>query len=222
MIALLYGYEVGSNSSRPYYGIKTGYSLHHDSVGYIFGGFQIGAYRSKGQWLNRNSMLELLYFSNLNTIGSWKVRQYIGTRYSYRFDPLRPGDVLDINNAMGLRGFSDGYLKGAKKVVVNYEANFFTPLKLVGFKLAIITFADFGLIASNNRSIYTSKFFQGYGLGFRIKNEHLIFPAFQFMFGYYPNIHISDGDHYRLFRQTATYYRFNKFQFSNPTIVSAE
>ena len=222
MIALLYGYEVGSNSSRPYYGIKTGYSLHHDSVGYFFGGFQIGAYRSKGQWLNRNSMLELLYFSNLGALGKWKVRQYIGSRYSYSFDPLRPDDVLDINDARGLRGFSDGYLKGAKKIVVNYEADFFTPLKLVGFKLAIITFADFGLISTNNRSIYTSKFFQGYGFGFRIKNEHLIFPSFQFMFGYYPNIHISDGVHYHLFRQTATYYRFNKFQFSNPTIVSAE
>jgi hemolysin activation/secretion protein len=222
MIALLFGYEIGSNSSRPYYGIKTGYSLHDDIYGYLFGGFQIGAYRSKGQWLNRNSMLELLYFSNLNALGKWKWRHYIGSRYSYSFDPLRPDDVLDINNAMGIRGFSDGYLKGTKKLVINYEADFFTPLKLVGFKLAIITFADFGILSSNNRSIYTSKLFQGYGVGIRIKNEHLIFPAFQFMFGYYPNIRISDGVHFQLFRQSATYYRFNKFQFSNPTIVSAE
>jgi hypothetical protein len=222
MIALLFGYEVGANSSRPYYGIKTGYSLHHETFGYVFGGFQIGAYRSKGEWLNRNSMVELLYFSNLNALGSWKWRHYIGSRYSYRYDPLRPENVLDINDALGVRGFSDGYLKGTKKLVFNYEADFFTPLKIVGFKLAIITFADYGILSSLQRSIYSSKLFQGYGIGFRIKNEHLIFPSIQFMFAYYPNINLADGVHYRLFRQSASYYRFNKFQFSTPTIVSAE
>lgn len=222
MIALLFGFEEGSNSNRPYYGIETGYSLHNDSLGYLYGGFQIGAFQSKGEWLNRNSLLELLYFSNLNALGNWKWRHYIGTRYSYKFDPLRPQDVLDINNERGLRGFSDNYLKGTKKLLLNYEADFFTPLKLVGFKLAIITFADFGMISSNDRSLFTSKFFQGYGFGFRIKNEHLIFPTFQFMFGFYPNISQADGVHYALFRQSTTYYRFNKFQFSSPTIVSVE
>jgi hypothetical protein len=222
MIALLFGFEKGSNSNRPYYGIKTSYSLHHDSLGYFSGGFQIGAFQSKGEWLNRNSLLELLYFSNLNAIGKWKWRHYIGTRYSYSFDPLRPQDVLTINNEGGLRGFSDNFLKGTKKLVTNYEADIFTPLKVVGFKLAIITFADFGMISSNDRSLFTSKFFQGYGLGFRIKNEHLIFPSFQFMFSFYPNIHQADGVHYELFRQSTSYYRFNKFQFSTPTIVSAE
>jgi len=222
MIALLFGYEIGSKSNRPYYGIKTNYSLHNDSLGYFSGGFQIGAFLSKGEWLNRNSLLELLYFSNLNATGKWKLRHYIGARYSYSFDPLRPQDGLNINNEGGLRGFSDNFLKGTKKLITNYEADIFTPLKFVGFKLAIITFADFGMISSNDRSLVTSKFYQGYGLGFRIKNDHLIFPAFQFMFSFYPNIYQGDGVHYELFRQSTTYYQFNKFQFSTPTIVSAE
>jgi len=222
MISFLFGYEAGSNSNRPYYGIKTGYSFHADSLGYFFGGFQIGAFRSKEKWLNRNSLLEFLYFSDLHALGKWRWRHYVGTRYSYSFDPLRPQDVLNINNEGGLRGFSDNSLMGTKKLVLNYEADFFTPLKLIGFKLAIISFADFGMISSNTRSIYTSKFFQGYGVGFRIKNDHLIFPSFQFMFAFYPNIHQADGVHFELFRQSSTYYQFNKFQFSNPTIVSAE
>ena len=222
MIALLFGFEEGSKTNRPYYGIKTGYSLHDHSLGYLYGGFQIGAFQSKGEWLNRNSLLEFLYFSDLHAVGNWKWRHYIGTRYSYSFDPLRPQDVLNINNESGLRGFSDGYLKGTKKLLLNYEADFFTPLRLFGFKLAIITFADFGIISSNDRSIFTSELFQGYGFGFRIKNDHLIFPSFQFMFGFYPNISRADGVHYALFRQSTTYYRFNKFQFSSPTIVSVE
>lgn len=41
MIAFLYGYEIRSNSSRPYYGLKTGYSFHNDSLGYFTGVFKL-------------------------------------------------------------------------------------------------------------------------------------------------------------------------------------
>ena len=222
MIAFLYGYEIGSNSSRPYYGLKTGHSFNNKSLGYYYGGFQIGAFRSDQKWLNLTYMLEVMYFSNLNAVGKWKWRHYIGSRYSYSYDPIRSQDILNINNEDGIRGFSDDYLKGAKKLVLNYEADIFAPLQFLGFKLAFITFADFGLISSNNNSLFTSKLYQGYGIGFRIKNEHLIFPEFQFMFGFYPNTSQGDGRHFYAFHQNAISYRFNKFEFSIPSIVTIE
>lgn len=221
MIEFLFGVEKGSNTSRPYYGLKTGYSFNKDKFGYLYGGFQIGAFRSEGQWLNRTSILELLYFSKLNSIGNYKWRHYIGSRYLYSFDPLRPGDILNINNEGGLRGFSDGDLLGNKKIILNYENNIFVPLKFLGFKIALITFADFGLIASNNNSLLSSKFFQGYGIGFRIKNEHLIFPPFQFMFAFYPNTR-QGGELFNFFRQSTIYYHFNRFQFSTPSVITTQ
>ncbi|MBU2493046.1 MAG: hypothetical protein KJ571_10520 [Bacteroidetes bacterium] len=222
MITFLYGYEVGSNSSRPYYGLKTGYSFHNYPLGYFYGGFQIGAFRSNQKWLNLTYILEVMYFSNLNVVGKWKWRHYIGSRYSYRYDPIRPHDILNINNEGGIRGFSDNYLKGAKKLVLNYEVDIFAPFQLLGFKLAFITFADLGLISSNNNTLFTSKLYQGYGIGFRIKNEHLIFPAFQFMFGFYPNTSQEDGKKFNAFHQNVTYYHFNKSKVSIPTIVTIE
>ncbi|MGE5432979.1 MAG: hypothetical protein ACM3QX_18000 [Syntrophomonadaceae bacterium] len=222
MIELLIGLDKGTNTSRPYYGIKTGYSFYKDYLGYLYGGFQTGAFRSDTKWLDRTSALELLYFSKLNSIGTYKWRHYIGSRYSYSYDPLRPRDVLNINNQGGLRGFSEGDLTGNKKLILNYENDIFVPVKFLGFKLAIITFADFGLIASTNSSLFSSKLFQGYGIGFRIQNEHLIFPPFQFMFGFYPNTLQADGKHFNMFRQSSIYYNFNRFQFSTPSVVSAE
>lgn len=222
MIELLFGLDKGANSSRPYYGLKTGYSFYNENLGYLYGGFQTGAFRSDSKWLNRTSVFELLYFSKLNTIGTFNWRHYIGSRYSYSYDPLRPEDILNINNERGLRGFSDGELNGNKKLVFNYENDIFVPLKLLGFKLAIITFADFGLIASSNSSLFSGKFYQGYGFGFRIKNEHLIFPPFQFMFGFYPNTSRSEGKHFNMFRQSSIFYHFNKFQFSSPSVISSE
>ena len=222
MIAFLYGYEIGSNSSRPYYGLKTGYSFKNNSLGYCYGGFQIGAFHSNQKWLNLTYILEVMYFSNLNVVGKWKWRHYIESRYSYSYDPIRPQGILNINNENGIRGFSDNYLKGAKKLVLNYEVDIFTPLQFLGFKLAFITFADYGLISSNNNSLFTSKLYQGYGIGFRIKNEHLIFPAFQFMFGFYPNTSQADVNNFYAFHQNAIYYHFNKFEFSIPSIVTIE
>ncbi|MGE5498655.1 MAG: hypothetical protein ACM3Q2_11315, partial [Syntrophothermus sp.] len=223
MIELLFGLEKGAKTSSPYYGLKTGYSFFSDDLGFVYGGFQTGAFRSQQKWLNRTSVVELLYFSKLNTIGTYNWRHYIGGRYSYTYDPLRPDDVLNINNESGLRGFSDGGLRGNKKLILNYENDIFVPLKFLGFKLAIITFADFGLISSNtSSSLFSSKLFQGYGFGFRIKNEHLIFPPIQFMFGFYPNTPEAGGKHFNMFRQSSIYYHFNRFQFSNPSIVSPE
>ncbi|MDP4195918.1 MAG: ShlB/FhaC/HecB family hemolysin secretion/activation protein [Bacteroidota bacterium] len=220
MIELLFGLEKSTKTNRPYYGLKTGYSFYRDNLGFVYGGFQTGALRSKEKWLSRTSVLEFLYFSKLNTIGTYNWRHYIGARYSYSFDPLRPLDMLNINNEDGLRGFSDGELRGNKKLILNYENDIFVPLKFFGFKLAIITFADFGLISSTNSSLFSTKLFQGYGFGFRIKNEHLIFPPFQFMFAFYPNTPESGGKHFNMFRQSSIYYHFNQFQFSDPSVVS--
>jgi len=219
MAALLFGFEKGSNSSRPYFGLQTGYSFYNDNFGYFYGGFQAGAFRSNDKWLDRTSILEMLYFSDLNKIGEFKWRHYIGSRYSYSYDPIRPLDILDLSNEDGLRGFSNSYLIGDKKLVVNYEADIFVPLKFVGFSLAVITFADFGLISSFNSSLSNSMLYQGYGFGIRIRNEHLIFPTFQFMFGFYPNLPQSGGEHFNMFNQSSMYYQFNQFQFSAPSVV---
>jgi hemolysin activation/secretion protein len=222
MIELLFGLEKGAGFSRPYYGIKTGYSFHNDHLGYFYGGFQSGAFRSHEEWLNRSSILELLYFSDLYAVGKFKWRHYIGSRYSYSFDPSRPQDGLNINGQGGLRGFSDSYLRGNRKLVLNYEADVFVPLRFLGFQLGVILFADFGLISSSNSSLWSSVLYQGYGLGFRIRNEHLVFPQFQFMFGFYPNTPQGSEEHFTMFQQSSMFYRFNQFQFSVPSIVSVE
>jgi hypothetical protein len=222
MVEVLFGYERGASSDRQYYGLKTGYSFYEDDFGYMYGGLQSGAFRSNKGWLNRTSVLEFMYFSRLNSIGDYNWRHYIGSRYSYSYDPVNPQDILDINEVGGLRGFSESSLLGNKKLVFNYEADVFVPLRFLGFSLAVITFADFGLIGANDNSLFSSKLYQGYGLGFRIKNEHLIFPQFQFMFAFYPNTPDAGGRHFNMFHQSSMYYHFNQYYFSVPSIVAAD
>ena len=222
MLELLVGYENGENSDSPYLGIKSGLSYLTEEQGYMYAGIQIGSFINDSELWNFTSVIETMYFSKLNILGQWKWRHYISGRLSYIFNPIRPTYLMNINNEAGLRGFTDDNLRGNKKLIANYEADFFVPLKFVGFKLAIIGFADLGLISYNNSTLFSSKLYQGYGLGIRIKNEHLIFPTMQFMFGYYPYSGETSGGQFNAFYQSEIFYKFNQFQFSTPSIVTAE
>ncbi|MCU7495438.1 MAG: hypothetical protein HF314_10055 [Ignavibacteria bacterium] len=215
---LLLGYEKGQYANRPYLGFKTGYSNYSDDFGYLYGGFQVGGYRQNDAWTNGVMVLESLYYSRLLPIGNFKWRHYLGTRYSYSYNPVTAEDLLDINGDMGLRGFNSEE-RGNKKLVLNYENDIFLPLKFLNFKLAFITFADFALLSGKNELLFSSKFYQGYGFGFRIRNEHLIFPNFQLMFAYFPNDGIAGGNRIEVFRQQSMFYHFNQFQISAPSVV---
>jgi hypothetical protein len=219
IIELLFGFEKGAISSMPYYGFKTGHSFFDDQLGYIYGGFQIGAFHNDGKWSNQNAIMEMLLFSKLLALGEFKWRQYVGSRYSFSYDPSGTQGI-DVNNINGIRGFSDDFLTGNKKIILNYESDIFVPLKIVGFNLAFITFADFALISSINNSLFDSKLYQGYGIGFRIKNEQLIFPQFQFLIGIYPNLPLEGGKHFNMFTQGSIFNQFNPFQFSIPSVVT--
>lgn len=218
LFEFLLGYEKGQYASRPYLGLKTGYSNYSDSFGYLYGGFQAGGYRQDNAWTNGVMVLESLFYSKLLPIGKFKWRHYLGTRYSYSYNPVFEDDLLNVNGDMGLRGFSTEQ-RGNKKLVINYENDIFIPLKLLNFKLAFITFADFALLAEKDELLFSSKLYQGYGFGFRIRNEHLVFPTFQLMFGFYPNDGVKGGDRFEVFRQKSMFYHFNNFQTSAPSVV---
>lgn len=217
---LLIGIEKGQYADRPYLGFKSGHSLYSDHLGYLYGGFQIGAFKYNDNFINGTTVLEFLYFSKLLPIGHWQWRHYLGSRYSHSHDPVAQQEILDLNNENGLRGFNDNFLRGNKKLTLNYETNYFVPLKFLGFKLAFITFADFALLSPTNNSLLNSKLYSGYGIGLRIRNEHLIFPTFQLMIGYYPNVPQPGGERINVFKQTSMFYHFNQFQFSRPSPVT--
>ena len=71
-------------------------------------------------------------------------------------------------------------------MVLNLEARIFSPYELLGFVIGGVAFSDFGLIAESNRGFLSSKFYQGYGAGFRIKNESIINAAFELVFVFNP------------------------------------
>jgi hypothetical protein len=93
---------------------------------------------------------------------------------------------LDINNEFGLRGFVADSLWGTKRFHLSSETLVFTPLKLLGFKLAPFTFGEMAWIAPDHASLFAKDPYFGIGGGIRTRNENLIFGTIELRMIYYP------------------------------------
>jgi len=76
---------------------------------------------------------------------------------------------------------------GNQRLNINYELVAFSPADIVGFRLAPYFFYDASVLAQNNDSIFKGVYFQGFGLGCRLRNDNLTFNALEIRLGFYPN-----------------------------------
>ena len=184
-IGLATGPEKRELSNRWYIGLETIYSDWFDEYGYFSGRLGFGTFKTKNSWEQNTFNLNLLYHTYLY---KWKIWIY---RLFARYDLLLgynriSGEKTYLYSRTGLRGIDRVIPEGTKKMVLNTEARIFSPYQLLGFLIGGIAFADFGLIADANRSFFSSRFYQAYGAGFRVKNESIINAAFELVFVFNP------------------------------------
>ena len=158
---------------------------------------------------------ELFYFSNLYDFSIFKQRHFLWLRHNYFHHPNLIGNFIRIEDEQGIRGLKNE-IYGNKKIVLNYELNLYPPIKIFGFSFAIIGFADIGILSKPNETLWEGDFHQGYGLGLRIRNEHLIFQSIQLLFGVYPGTFDSPVRSFRFFNQGRNFYNLEKFQIRKP------
>lgn len=211
-----FGFQNREEADRAYLGFKTDYAYYNKTFGYLSYGLRVGAFRKINRWENGILDVNLFYFSKLLNYKYIKSRHFLSTRFSYSHNPFLASQLLDINNQNGLRGVDDDDLNGNKRWTLNYEANLHIPITFFGFRFALIGFADFALIAPESKRLSDSKVYQGYGIGIKIKNEHLVFDAIQLNFGIYPNFQ----EDYQFFVQDDAHFSFYKFRVFRPNILT--
>lgn len=212
-VELLYGFSRGRRDNPDYFGMRLGRAMF-GSKGYLFGGLQAGGYHNGYGFRNAALSAEMFYFTPLLPALGAEWRNYIWLRYGYLYDPMHEALALDINNDRGIRGYSAART-GIRRLTLNFENNIFLPINIMGFKTALITFADYAFISGGGEKLLNTRLLQGYGIGLRIRNEHLVFPIIRLMIAFYPA-----DDRFRLFTLKNVYYRMNNFQFSRPETVS--
>lgn len=187
LFTLTSGMEKNEVGNRMYGGIRMDYAQYFDRIGYLYGSVNLGSY-FRGKKSEQGAVnVGIKYFSPLIGSDRLQVRQFFNVSYRQGFDRFY-NEGLDINNSNGIRGISSDGLRGTKSVVFNLETVFFTPGNVLGFRFALFTYADIGLVTRPGRALFNQNPYQGYGIGIRVRNENLAFNTFQIRIGYYPNI----------------------------------
>lgn len=212
LFALTYGYEHGDNFNRRYIDGKIAFGKYQRNFGYLNVTAEFDSYIRGRKWEQGEFSTEILYFTKLYSLNNWRMRHFLWNRTSYGMNRKYGENILNINKYEGIRGFSSPE-RGTRRFVLNYENNLYTPLSFIGFRFAIVAFADFAWLSTGNTSNpFHTRPLQGYGLGFRFHNEYMTFSTIQVSLGYYPQ----GPTPIKTYPSTRPYYEFNDFIYSRP------
>jgi ribonucleotide reductase alpha subunit len=187
-----------------------------DKGGYLYGLLDIGSFIKNKEVQQGTLGFTINYFSPLINVGLRKLRQFVNFRYTEGLnrDEL---EYINLTGRFGMRGINSDILIGKKRINFGSETVLFSHSSVLGFRAASFVFVDLGLI-SDQRSIWSSKLYQAYGLGIRLRNEHLTFNTIELRLAYYPNIPLNSNA-IRFGASGATPFRLNDFDIEAPRIV---
>ena len=216
LLSFTAGYDYNNIVPRRYLDVRVAAATFNARSGYLYAAIDLGAFQRLNQsrgWEQGLLSTEFTSFTKLYHVGNWQYRHFLSSKGTIGFK-RRPGELLQgITNERGLRGFSPGQpVLATSRFVVNYETTLFTPLSLLGFRLAGVAFADAAWVSDKPRggSPFGDAPYTGFGLGLRFRNEYTALRTFQLLIGYYPR-GITAPNGVRMFetaRETVTFTDF--------------
>jgi hypothetical protein len=226
LLSLTAGYENNAVSPRHYFDARIATAGYSVQQGYLYGSVDFGTFKrvSDGGWEQGLLSGQVLYFTRRYRLGSYQIRSLVNTRLTAGFNRY-PAEVLlsGIGGVGGaVRGFQpQGQVLPTSRFVASYEGTVYTPLSLLGFRMAILGFADMAFI--NQRIGGGSPFgaeppYTGFGIGFRFRNELTVLRTFQILLGFYPRGQLTPNG-LRLFETSRDSYQFADFSFGQPNVV---
>lgn len=218
MITLTTGSDSREFYNRWYYGLQVIYSEHLVKSGYFSGKFELGGFRHSGRWEQNTIKFSMLYHSPLLRKNNWKARLFLQNNYVRGLNRFE-GEQLYLDRSSGMAGFNKLDIAGIKRNVLDLELRLFTPYNVLGFIIGGIVFANYGLIAGHNKNLLNSRVYQGYGLGFRTKNESISQTNFELALVYNPNYPSSGRGNTEITFSASIILGSRNFNFNKPEII---
>jgi hypothetical protein len=226
LLSFTTGIESNTVGPRRYFDVRIATAGYSERQGYLFGGLGFSTFQRVhgGDWEQGLLTGQLLYFTRRYRVGNYQSRHLLNARLTAGFNRY-PAEVLlsGIGGAGGaVRGFQPaGQLLPTSRFTTSYEGTVYTPLSLLGFRMAVLAFADVAFINQTigGGSPFGSQTpYTGFGIGFRFRNELTVLRTFQLLLGYYPHGQLTPNG-LRLFETTRDSYQFNDFSFGQPSVV---
>ncbi|CAM3605328.1 hypothetical protein O8E88_002316 [Flavobacterium psychrophilum] len=182
------GYQKKYEKYQFYTGARISIGSYFE-FGYLSGNIEYGTFIDDGKTNQSTSSLKFVYFTNIQEIGKWKLRQFIKPQIIIGNNRLDSNtDKLTLNGATGITGFNSETLFGTKKLLITFQTQGYSPWRLFGFRLNPYFSYTAGILGNAAIGFKRSKVYSQIGLGIIVSNDYLVFSSFQFSFSFYPNI----------------------------------
>ena len=121
-------------------------------------------------------------FSPLFKLGNSRFRQFLNANYA---------TYLNENNVFGyiysnLPDNSNDDLKGTRRLMFNAESDFFTAVRIIGFRMVVFVFFEGEWISNKSEPTVFEHFNWMSGVGIRLRNDLLAFNTIVLTVGFYP------------------------------------
>jgi len=176
------GYEDGEYNGRAQANAQAGSIRVRNDGSILMGRAGFGGFFRSGEFEDGRLLLALAAVSRPWGALPWRSRGYARISFLRALDQSSD-TVLMLGNRTKLRGLADDEVTGSQRLLGNFEYHLFTPWALMGFHCMVSSFLDVGAVAGQNGNIWQQKFYTGWGVGVRIENPDLVFPALQVRLG---------------------------------------
>jgi hypothetical protein len=182
------GFQSKNNQKRAYFGGRFAYGNYFD-FGYIGTNAEWGSFFNGRRSQETTFKVEGNYFTNLLSIGDWKIRQFIKSTLvigSHRIPFIK--DRVKLNDDDGIKGFNNPLINGIRKATVAFQTQTYVPGSWYGFRFSPFYNMTFGMLGNESDKLFNNTLLSKFSLGVLINNDYLVFSNFQISFSFYPNI----------------------------------
>ena len=184
-IALTGGWQKQKALERPYTGFNISDYIVTSQKDFIQLYFRTGGFLYRNKVQDASFLIGATAFSRIFFWHSTKIRQFINTSYTHLYNRITYAP-LRVDNYFGLRGFLSDSVYGNRRLTLQSETEFYLKQKILGFGFAPFMYADFTLVAPENRPFLRSALFTSLGGGIRARNPNLVFETIEVRAYFFP------------------------------------
>ncbi len=209
------GGDFNEFGNRFYAGLQCAYARYFDRFGYLILIPQVGGFFDGRRFANGVVRAKVGYYSPLWNLGRIRIRNFVlldGVKGILQ--PVSENVRLD-EFMRDIRGDDIG---GEDVFSARLESIWFLPWYLYGFQLAPYGFAEFGLVNEPRFETDYRRSFPSFGLGFRLRNESLVFQTLDMRFTYFTNQPVN-GQSFAFFISLSAPRLFELFLRFKPEVI---
>lgn len=213
------GFQDKNNVRRSYFGGRFAYGDYFD-LGYFGINAEWGSFFNNGCTEETTFRVEGNYFTNLQYLGNWKIRQFIKPVLvigNHRAPIIK--DRVLLSDDDGISGLNNPLINGTRKVSMALQTQTYAPGNWHGFHFSPFYNMTFGFLGDETNKTFDGRLYSKFSLGVLINNDYLVFNSFQISFSYYPSIPFDGNNVYKTNSFKNNDLALPDYQIGQPVIV---